>query len=627
MSGIVGLYQSNGRPIEKPLLERMLAQMVHRGPDGQGLWIDGPIGLGHARLCTTPESLRERQPLADRTGRLLLTLDGRVDNREELRRALEAKGLILRDDTDAELVLAAYECWGDAAPLHLIGDFAFAVWDGRERTLFCSRDPLGIRPFYYTFDGKTFAFASELRPLLDLPSVRHTPNLGMLGEYLSCEITSLEDTLYQGILRLPPSHSLTLQSGRLTIARHFQIDPGHSIRYRSDGDYAEHFQAIFKEAVRCRLRSQERVSLFLSGGVDSSSILGVAQQLTREGTAGSGELDLYSIVSSHPAADERAYLDEAVAMWGMTAHTASLDRWSPVPLADQIGRFRDFPDSPNTSPWQMLYAMARQRDSRVALWGFGGDEWLTGDSGHCADMLRRFEMRRLLRQIRQDLAVSNQWGGGGTGARDVLRWCLFPLIPSSIKSQIKRRTLWNVPRWIAPGFARTVGLQDRLLRRMPTPSFPTIAQQEAYGQMVSGWGTLDYELCNRFEAHQGMEGRYPFCDRRLIEFAFAIPEEQRWRDGQTKFVLRQAMKSLLPDSIRRRQSKADFSYLYRDCLVQEQADQASKSLCLTREGFVDAGETEQLYRRCARGDIEALGPAWMILALERWYSMTVATAT
>ena len=164
MSGIAVFYNLDGRPVDRMLFERLLSAIGHRGPDGIGCCIEGPIALGHAMLRTTPESLQEFQPLRDENAGLCLTLDGRVDNRDELTEALNAKGFQLRANTDAEIVLRAYECWGEESPRQIIGDFAFALWDERRRRLFCARDLEGIKPFFYYFDGRTFICGSEAAP-------------------------------------------------------------------------------------------------------------------------------------------------------------------------------------------------------------------------------------------------------------------------------------------------------------------------------------------------------------------------------------------------------------------------------------------------------------------------------
>jgi asparagine synthase (glutamine-hydrolysing) len=410
MSGIAGIYHFDGCPVAPALLRRMTDIISHRGPDGAGHWLDGPVGLGHRMLHTTPESLQEKQPLHDAAGDLCLTLDGRVDNREELKAALEAEGVKLRTDTDGEMVLRAYECWGEECPRRIIGDFAFAIWDGRKRQLFCARDPLGIKPFYYHTDGRTFIWGSEPRQLFLSPTCRLEPNQGMMGEYLSGRIVDVEETLYQGILRLPPAHVLTVQDGQLRKRRYFDIDPHQEIRYRSDEEYAEHFHEIFKEAVRCRLRSPSVVGVFVSGGLDSSAIFGMARLLTSEGAIEDLSVEPYSLIFAHPAADERTYIEDVVKMWGVKAHSICPDAWAPPPLTAQVRHLQDFPDFPNASPWEPLLALARERGSRVVLWGHGGDEWLTGDSIHCADLLRRCRIPTLLRQLRTDLKVRNLWG-------------------------------------------------------------------------------------------------------------------------------------------------------------------------------------------------------------------------
>jgi asparagine synthase (glutamine-hydrolysing) len=285
MSGIAGVYNLDGRPVDAALLRRMTERIAHRGPDGAGYWMDGPIGLGHQMLHTTPEALVEKQPFLNARGDLCLTLDGRVDNREELRAALEAHGAKLRTDTDAELVLQAYECWGEECPRRLLGDFAFAIWDRRQRQLFCARDILGFKPFYYYTDGRTFLFGSELPQLFEDTTIRREPNEGMIGEYLVMAVTSQEETLYRDIFRLPPAHVVSVQGGQLRKERYWTLDLAKQIRYRTDEEYAAHFFAVFKEAVRCRLRSHGAVGAHLSGGLDSSSVVCMAQGLYREGGA------------------------------------------------------------------------------------------------------------------------------------------------------------------------------------------------------------------------------------------------------------------------------------------------------------------------------------------------------
>ena len=212
MSGIAVIYNLDGRPADGLLLDRMLSAIAHRGPDGMGRWIGGPVAIGHAMLHTTPESTRERQPLCE--DGLCLTFDGRVDNREELAAAFKDAGIGLKGDGDAELVLRAYQLWGDESPRRILGDFAYALWDGRIRRLLCARDPMGVKPLYYHIGPGFFLCGSELHQLLQDPRVRRAPNEPMVAEYLLGAFSTREDTLFSGLMRLAGGDLLVVRARR-----------------------------------------------------------------------------------------------------------------------------------------------------------------------------------------------------------------------------------------------------------------------------------------------------------------------------------------------------------------------------------------------------------------------------
>ncbi len=206
MSGICGIFNLDGRPADPELIQRMTAAIAHRGPDGIHHVIDGPVALGHCMLCTTPESLHETQPLWDETKQYCLTLDGRVDNREELTRDLKSAGAILRDDTDAELVLKAYITWGDMSPRKLSGDFAYLIWDQVSRSLYTARDVFGLRTLYYAPVGESVLLPPKSRHLFANPSVTRAPNEEALARFFSglCSVDPTE-TFFKSILAFPPA--------------------------------------------------------------------------------------------------------------------------------------------------------------------------------------------------------------------------------------------------------------------------------------------------------------------------------------------------------------------------------------------------------------------------------------
>jgi asparagine synthase (glutamine-hydrolysing) len=617
MSGIAGIYNLDGRPAEQAVLRRMTDSIAHRGPEAVGHWVDGAVAIGHRLLRTTPESANEHQPLRDDTLGLCLSFDGRVDNRQELREGVEAAGAAVTHDTDAEIVLRAYECWGEHCVERILGDFAFAVWDGRACQIVCARDPLGIRPFYYWADERAFVWGSEVREIFASGLVNPKPNPGMIGEYLCDQPNHIEETLYAGIMRLPPARVLTVRKGGFRMRRYFDLDPRMEIRHRNDAEYAEHFREVFRSCVESRLRSVSPVSVFLSGGLDSSLILGMAQTLPRHRRPG---IDVLSLVSTRPEADERHYIQDVCGMWKRTATTVSDDSYAAPPLIDQVQRLRDFPDAPNLSPWGPLVEKARAAGSRVILWGHGGDEWLTGDSLHCGDMLRDGRLLAAVRQVRHDLRVSSIWGGSGAGLRDAARWLLVPIVPQFIKPMIRPFARRRLPAWIRPAFARQVDLAQRLRGDSTRVcQFPTAAQRVISSNLQSGRAVLEREVLDRFGASFSIEQRFPFHDRRLVEFALSIPEDQRWRGDQTKYVLRQAARDLLPDTVRQRMTKAEFSYMFTDTVEREGTGTLFRGLRLAREGYIDEAEARRMYQRSRIQAGRDLSAVWMILATERWY--------
>ena len=259
MSGIVGIYNSDGRPVDRMDIKAMTDSIAYRGPDGSGVWTDGPVGLGHLMLQTTPESLHEKLPMLDETGNLAITADARIDNRDKLISSLNFNGRPKEAITDSELILASYKKWEETCPEKLLGDFAFAIWDSVKKKIFCARDPIGIKPFYYHFDGKTLRWASEPRAILQDKKVPQEPNLPLIGRLLVNEYSEREETLYKDIYRLTPSHFMLVEEGRLRKGEYWDIDPKTEIRYRANQEYVEHFLSIFGQAIKSCLRSNGTV--------------------------------------------------------------------------------------------------------------------------------------------------------------------------------------------------------------------------------------------------------------------------------------------------------------------------------------------------------------------------------
>lgn len=631
MSGIAGIYNFDGRPADASLLRRMTDAIAHRGPDGVGHWVHGPVALGHRMLHTTPESLLETQPLTDETGNLCLTLDGRVDNREELRAALEAKRARLRDSTDAELVLRAYECWGEECPAKIIGDFVFAIWDGRKRQLFCARDPFGMKPFFYYQDERRLIFGSEMRLLFEDASVPREPNEGMIGEYLARSITHQEETLFRDAFRLPPAHCLVVHAGGVRKARYWDFDLARQIRYRSDEEYADHFRELFRETVRCRLRSHRPVGAHLSGGVDSSSVVGMVSALASDEALPCPGFETFSMIYPGLPCDESSYIRDVVQITGFPSNLVPWQKEISLSLfEEEVRRHWDFPTQPNGMNADPLAALARDRGFRVLLSGIGGDEWLAGSFFHYADLLRRFHFLRLLRQAKFDARNPSVY----VPAQAVLRMGLYPLLPRLARRLARRvlRRKARFPPYLNPQFATRIHLQDRMRGQEGPAKFCSYAQRGTYVGGKTGFLSYRYEMVERRDSLFCTERRDPLHDRRIAEFALALPEEQRWRDDYTKIMLRQAMRGRIPESVRWRRDKPDFSVLFSDTFLALGGENLFDSLEIARLGWVDADYVRKLYREMTQAyqgrDTQEMERAnrlnyvnqlWMVWGTEFWY--------
>ena len=582
MSGIAAIYNLDGRPVDPALLARMTEAVADRGPDGAGHWIDGPVGLGHRMLRTTPESIDEKQPLNDDgNNNLCLTFDGRVDNRDELSIAIRNKGGRLRTDTDAEIVLRAYEVWGEECPAKIVGDFAFAIWDRGNRQLFCARDFLGIKPFYYIADTRRFLCGSELQQLVADPAFQRIPNEEVVGEYLTGSLTTTEETLYRGVFRLAPAHFLVVGRGGLRKGRYWDIDAKKQISYRADREYSDHFFSIFQEAVRCRLRSNARVGAHLSGGMDSSSIVAMAALLLREGRAADCGFETFSMMypPTWPC-DERDHIHAVSQMSKIKTNPVDTGIPDRSYYTEQARRYQDFPDFPNGAGQCLpMNELARAKGFRVLLTGNGGNEWFEGGIDYLADLLSGLKLGQFFRQTR----LGTDLTGNPSRLSLAFRCGLLPLLPSHVRRTGKRLFTngTRLPDSISERFASRIRLRERLRRSEDRSKFSSYAQRRMYRLVTDGAEVQPNEVMERASARLGIEDRHPFHDRRVAEFALAIPEEQRWRNDQTKYIMREAMRGHLPERVRLRKLQGDFSILFVKTLEAMGAEPAFDRLAIS----------------------------------------------
>lgn len=621
MSGIAGIIRFDGAPVEPGLVERMTAAMAHRGPDGCGHWRMGSVALGHCMFRTTPESLEESQPLANEDESLVLVLDGRVDNWEELRRKLLGRGTVLRDRSDAELVLRAYETWGRDCVSHIDGDFALVVWDSRRRTAFCARDRMGNRSLHYLWDGSTLAFSTDLHPLFALPWFVPLQNEGLLSEYLAAEWYSRDETLWQGILRLTAAHVMEVDHRGPRPENYWTPDPWATLPYSTEGEYFEHYRALLAETVARQSRSHRPVAFQVSGGLDSSAVFCVAEQLHRRGSLKAPSLAAYTFAFHEDSkANEVEYARAVSTFLGVPIHEVPPSRMTLSWYDERARVQRDFPGYPNGVMCAGLMQRAADDGSRVVVTGQGGDHWLDGTRTYYAEELASHNWPALWDAFSADARA----GGPLQAVEGLLRHGLFRVLPAPLRMRIKgmvqrvRGGTHRDPYWLSPAMRNALEQRRNAAvvqgRSRPGGHF----REQLFWNLYDGLMAQVIERFEREGARAGVELRHPFWDHRMAQFAFSTPERLRLRGARTKYLHVGALDGVLPPGILARTSKAEFSCVFRDPLLALKRAFETTIARDRAEWFVPGG-LARLYQQSCDLPHAGLAPwaLWGIYACDR----------
>lgn len=638
MSGILGIYSLNDQPVNRGDLTAMMDALAHRGGDGSNLWLEGEIGLGHQMLWTTPESLLEQLPLVQ--DQYVITADARIDNREELIAALGWGDRPIDTITDSDLILGAYRQWGEQCPKHLLGDFAFAIWDQSQRSLFCARDHFGVKPFYYFQSEHQFLFATEMKALLKLPQVPCRLNEVRIADYLSLMFEDKAITTYQGILRLPPAHSMSIQPSEVRLWSYWQLDPDREIKLESDQAYADKFREIFIEAVRCRLRSAFSIGSHLSGGLDSSSIVCVARRLLSD--ANKPLLHTFSnLFDDVPECDERSFINTVLEQGGLIPHYVHADQFGPLSDLKQIWQYEEeaILGPSHAYPWHLNKA-AHREGVRIILDGLDGDntvchgidrltelanqeQWQT--FWREADVAKNFDTtpHALLKHYGLPrLALLLQQGRWLAFARNVyairkhcnvgfkqlvVKYGLKPLL-SSLWGKLHRQDQpQNVlDPLLNQHFAKRIGLEERVRElNPPLNQVPQTVREAHWAALTQGVIPLILEQLDRYAAAFSLEARHPFMDKRLIEFCLALPADQKLSQSWSRIVMRRALNNVLPEQVQWRGGKADMTsnFLYGLFTLNRQILDETMLYQLERiENYVNTDLLKQAYQRLTVGD-------------------------
>jgi len=558
MCGIAGILNFDGAPVDPCLPRRMVELLRHRGPDGVGYHCDAGVALGHARLSII-DLAGGGQPMANEDRSLWITFNGEIFNYLELRDDLASRGHRFATRSDTEVILHAFEEYGEACVNHFNGQWAFAIWDTRTRSLFLSRDRLGVRPLYYRAADGCFAFASEMKSILALPGTPREIDPIALDQIFTFWVSIPPRTIFKGVHELPPGHSMTVGDGGLTLTRYWQprfvACPNGA---HAEAEYAEELRDLLRDATRLRLRSDVPVGAYLSGGLDSTVVTALIRQCSDV------TLRTFSIAFDDPEFDESAYQREA------TAYLQTDHQEVRCSYAD-IGRV--FPDMiwhtekpvlrTAPAPLFLLSKLVRDHHYKVVLTGEGSDEILGGYDIFKEAKIRRFWSARpdshlrplLLKRLYPYLPnLQNQSSAylqaffhvGSTAAADpffshVPRWELTARSKVFFSDAVRAETgkydgYAELRDLLPPGFSGWDPLGQ--------------AQYLETGHLLPGY--ILSSQGDRVAMAHSIEGRFPFLDHRVVEFASRLPPALKLKVLDEKHLLKACAKDLIPASVRQR---------------------------------------------------------------------------
>ncbi len=529
----------DGAPVDRALLSRMTKFMSFRGPDGQQIWMNDNVGFGHTLLKTTEESNREHQPFT-LDGRVWIVADARVDAQRELIAKLTAHAeQVELGTTDVELLFRAYRAWGEECVEHLLGDFAFAVWDGPRQRLFCARDHLGVKPFFYAHLGGTIIFSNTLDCIRQHTAVSDKLNDSAIADFLIFDRNqNPATTFFVDIQRLPPAHWTTWSSGAMRTSRYWTLPIDEPVYFKRADDYTDRFNEVLDAAVTDRLRTK-KVAIFMSGGLDSPTLAATACRILRSRSSDC-EVRAFTTVIDTVDQNERHYAGLVARRLNIPIHFRDLDqeltghRWNEIPVHTP---------EPVAIPMTLVADREQYRlisaHTRVAFSGEGPDNALHYEWQPYLSYLGR--SRRFGRLVVEVCA-------------HMLRHKRIPLlatVPRMFKNcaqQYESRLVF--PAWLNENFESRMRLRARLVEQeQSTPARPHPVRPAAYRSFHAPVWEAIFGSMDPGETATPVETRHPFVDLRLLRYMLAVPAIPWCRE---KYLMRRAARFTLPDSVLQR---------------------------------------------------------------------------
>lgn len=589
MCGIAGIWHLDGSNLDEEKLKRFTDSMSHRGPDGAGYRVfkNVQLGLGHRRLSILDLSDAGKQPMSFADHRYWITFNGEIYNFVELRKELEVKGYVFKTDSDTEVLLSAYHCWGKDCLFKFNGMWAFAIWDEQDRSLFLARDRFGVKPLHYAFvPSKLFAFASETVAFKQLDNFNRKIDHDLLLRSIldSQKIEASGYTLYNGINQLAAGCYISFKNGEALIQKRWWNTFDHLQKVKPDFDeQVEEFRSIFEDASKVRLRSDVPLASALSGGVDSSAVYCMINHLMKKSNTKERVPDNWqkAFVATFPGTtqDERKYAEDVIAFTKGEANYIVPDYKN---LADDIVKTTIKFDSITSTPIIAVtdvYKAMRQNGITVSMDGHGADELMYGYRASVSQAY--FEAllghdikteKELFETFTQMFAVDEQKDAAEKlikRGKEITRAEEDSKNKNKLKHQVKGlvKTIINKNKVqylqkidTDPWFNNTTvnvpdAIKDNYLK------LPELSRAELHLANDFHVSNIPYNLrdFDRASMQHGIEIRMPFMDYRLVTYLFSLPTQSKLGNGYTKLILREAMKGLMPENIRLRKLKIGLS--------------------------------------------------------------------
>jgi len=616
MCGICGIvFFQEARPVDRSRLKLMTESLAHRGPDDQGIWIKGHVGLGHRRLSIIDLTAAGRQPLSNENEEIWITYNGEVYNFQELRIELEARGHRFKSRTDTEVIIHLYEEEGYRCLNRLRGMFAFAIWDNKNKTLFAARDRMGQKPFYYYLDDEKFIFASEIKSILSSGLVEKEIDYEAIYQYLHLGYVPHPKTGFKGIKKLPPGHRLTLNETNVTIESYWSLNEDFEQgEILDEREASQRLIDLLMEAIRIRMVSDVPLGVLLSGGIDSNAVVALMSRYP-------GKIKTFTIGFEDKLYDERneaGFLAERLG----TDHHEMVVRPDVADLLPKLVRAYDEPFAdPSAIPSYYVAQMARQSVT-VVLNGDGGDENFAGYGEYIQGRLGKW-VGKIPKQLGGVFSrvLERKEPCKAKSLSQVLALC--GRSPAEIFSHLKLmlpRT--HLDELLSPDYKALVGWFDPINHLVNC--YGNFDRRDTINTMlaVDRQTYLPDDLLFKIDIasmSHGLEARSPFLDHHLVEFAAGLPGSYKLRGLKKKYILKEALKDILPEQVLKR-SKRGFDVPVSGWLRGELEELCREAL--TSKGLVadlfNKIQLAKMFEQHVAGREEWGRFFWMILMLHLW---------